>query len=141
MQLATGVGLITATAISASVGELERFPSGRHFASSLGITPREHSSGSTRRLGRITKCGDTYLRTLLVHGARAALRCAAIARKQGRPLDRTQSWALSLSERAGHNKAAVAHANKMARRLWAAEHHRKSFNPDHVSARPAPTAH
>lgn len=138
LQHATGVGLITATAISASVGELDRFPSGRHFASSLGITPREHSSGSVRRLGRITKCGDTYLRMLLVHGARAALRCAAIARKQGKPLDRTQAWALSLSERAGHNKAAVALANKMARRLWAAEHHRKSFDPDHVSARPAP---
>lgn len=141
LQHATGIGLITATAMSASVGELERFPSGRHFASSLGIAPREHSSGNTRRLGHITKHGDTYLRTLLVHGARAALRSAAMARKRGTALDRTQAWALALAERAGHNKAAVALANKMARRLWAAEHHRKSFDPDHLSARPALTHH
>lgn len=141
LQQASGVGLITATAISASVGEIERFRSGRHFASSLGLAPREHSSGNTRRLGRITKAGDTYLRMLLVHGARAALRSAAVARKRARPLDRTQTWALALAQRAGHNKAAVALANKMARRLWAAEHHRKSFDPDHVSARPAPIPH
>ena len=139
LQRATGIGVITATAMSASVGEFDRFPSGRHFASSLGITPREHSSGNTRHLGRITKCGDTYLRMLLIHGARAALRCAVVARKQGKPLDRTQAWALALSERTGHNKAAVALANKMARRLWASEHHRASFDPNHVSARSAST--
>lgn len=136
LQRAGGVGVITATAVSASVGELERFPSGRHFASSLGITPREHSSGNTRRLGRVTKHGDTYLRTLLIHGARSSLRAAALARKRGKPLDRTQAWALALSERAGHNKAAVALANKTARRLWASEHHRVAFDPDHVSMRP-----
>jgi transposase len=103
------------------------------------LTPREHSSGSRRRLGRITKRGDTYLRMLLIHGARAVLRSARLARKKGQTLDRTQAWALALSERVGHNKAAVALANKTARRLWAAEHHRASFNPNHVSARPAPT--
>jgi transposase len=138
LQLAGGIGVVTATAMSASIGEFERFPSGRHFASSLGITPREHSSGYVRRLGRITKCGDTYLRMLLIHGARAALRAAVVARKQGKPLDRTQAWVLALNDRAGHNRAAVALANKTARRLWAAEHHRTSFDPDHVSARPAP---
>jgi transposase len=138
LQQSAGVGLITATAMSACIGQFERFPSGRHFASSLGITPREHSSGNQRRLGRITKCGDTYLRMLLIHGARAALRGAAMARKKGTPLDRTQAWALALAERVGHNKAAVALANKMARRLWAAEHHRTSFDPDHCSSRPAP---
>lgn len=133
LQQASGIGLITATAVSASMGDLERFRSGRHFASALGLTPREHSSGNTRRLGRITKRGDTYLRTLLIHGARAALRSAKAARAKDRPLDRTQVWALALSERLGHNKAAVALANKTARRLWAAEHHRSSFDPDHVS--------
>lgn len=138
LQQASGIGLITATALSASVGDFDRFASGRHFASALGLTPREHSSGSTRRLGRITKRGDTYLRMLLVHGARAALRAAVVARKKGVPLDRTQAWALALSERLGHNKAAVALANKTARRLWAAEHHRTSFDPDHASARSAP---
>ena len=138
LQRSAGVGLITATAMSASIGEFERFPSGRHFASSLGLTPREHSSGNQRRLGRITKCGDTYLRMLLIHGARAALRSAVMARKKGTPLDRTQAWALALAERTGHNKAAVALANKIARRLWAAEHHRASFDPDHRSVRPTP---
>ena len=133
LQRAGGIGLITATALSASVGEFERFPSGRHFASSLGLTPREHSSGSSRRLGRVTKRGDVYLRMLLIHGARAVLRSAKLARKKGQALDRTRAWALGLSERVGHNKAAVALANKTARRLWAAEHHRTAFDPNHVS--------
>jgi transposase len=133
-----GVGLITATAMSASIGDFDRFPSGRHFASASGITPRESSSGNQRRLGRITKRGDTYLRLLLIHGARAALRGAVVARKKGAPLDTTQTWALTLAERSGHNKAAVALANKKARRLWAAEHHRKPFDPSHVSVRPTP---
>lgn len=141
LQKSGGVGVITATAMSASIGDFDRFPSGRHFASSLGITPRECSSGNTRRLGRITKRGDTYLRMLLIHGARAALRAAVVARKKGAPLDKTQAWALALADRAGHNKAAVALANKMARRLWAAEHHRTSFDPDHVSARPETATH
>jgi transposase len=140
-QQAGGIGLITATAISASVGDLDRFPSGRHFASSLGLTPRENSSGSRRQLGRITKRGDTYLRMLLIHGARAMLRAAKAAHSKGKELDRTQAWALALAARVGHNKAATAVANKTARRLWAAEHHRTSFDPDHVSARPAPTSH
>jgi transposase len=139
LQRAGGIGLITATALSAAIGDVDRFASGRQFASYLGLTPREHSSGSTRQLGRITKRGDIYLRMLLIHGARANLRAAALARKRGTDLDRTQAWALDLSQRIGHNKAAVALANKTARRLWAAEHHRSSFDPDHVSARPAPT--
>ena len=138
LQRAGGIGLITATGISASVGDFDRFPSGRHFASSLGLTPREHSSGNTRRLGRVTKRGDVYLRMLLIHGARAVLRSAKLAKKKEQPLDRTRAWALALSERIGHNKAAVALANKQARRLWAAEHHRSSFDPDHVSVRVTP---
>ena len=141
LQRAAGIGLITATAISASVGEIDRFASGRQFASYLGLTPREHSSGSTRKLGRITKRGDTYLRMLLIHGARAGLRSAKVAKAKGFVLDKTQAWALALAQRVGHNKAAVALANKTARRLWAAEHHRQSFDPNHVSARIAPTSH
>lgn len=140
LQRAGGVGLITATAMSASIGNFDRYPSGRHFASALGITPREHSSGSHRRLGRITKRGDTYLRMLLIHGARATLRSATLARKKGQPLDRTSAWALALADRVGHNKAAVALANKTARRLWAAEHHRTDFDPNHLSVRTAPEA-
>ena len=135
LMAASGVGLITATAMSAGIGDFARFPSGRHFASALGLTPREYSSGGTRKLGRITKQGDVYLRTLLIHGARSALVVAATARKRGQPLDRTQQWALALAERKGHNKAAVALANKTARRLWAAEHHGASFDPEHISQR------
>jgi transposase len=138
LQRAGGIGLITATALSASIGDFDRFPSGRHFASSLGLTPREHSSGSTRRLGRVTKRGDVYLRMLLIHGARAVLRSAKVAAKKQQPLDRTRAWALALSARVGHNKAAVALANKQARRLWAAEHHREHFDSDHVSMQRTP---
>jgi transposase len=139
LQRAGGIGVITATALSASIGELDRFASGRHFASALGLTPREHSSGRSRHLGRITKRGDVYLRMLLIHGARAVLRSAKVAKKKEQALDRTRAWALALSERLGHNKAAVALANKTARRLWAAEHHRASFDPDHVSVRRTPS--
>ena len=141
LQQVGGIGLITATALSASVGEVDRFASGRQFASYLGLTPREHSSGSTRKLGRITKRGDTYLRMLLIHGARAALRAARVANAKGTELDATRRWALALAERVGHNKAAVALANKTARRLWAAEHHRTAFDPNHVSVQPAPASH
>jgi hypothetical protein len=63
-----GIGLLTLTALVAFIGDIHRFPSGRRFSSYLGLTPRERSSGSTRRLGRISKRGDSYLRTLLIHG-------------------------------------------------------------------------
>ena len=132
-QAAAGIGLITATALSASQGDLDRFPSGRHFASSLGLTPKEFSSGSTRRLGKLTRRGDIYLRTLLIHGGRSLLQRAALKRRQGLELDRLSEWALALADRIGRNKAACAVANKLARRLWAAEHHRVAFDPNHAS--------
>ena len=135
-QTATGIGLITATALSAGQGDLDRFPSGRHFASSIGLTPKEFSSGNTRRLGKLTRRGDIYLRQLLIHGARSLLQSAAIRRRHGKDLDRLSAWALQLNERVGYNKAACAVANKLARRLWAAEHHRASFDPNHVSQPP-----
>ena len=77
----------------------------------------------------------------LIDGARAGLCGAKVARDEGILLDRTQAWAFALAERVGHNKPAVVLANKTARRLWAAENHRQSFDPDHVSTRPAPTSH
>lgn len=110
-----GIGLITATALFAFVGDLRRFPSGRHLASYLGLTPREYSSGLRQRLGRISKRGDAYLRMLLVHGARALLSRAHTAAKP----DRLRCWALELEKRVHHNKATVALANKMARLAWA----------------------
>jgi transposase len=110
-----GIGLLTSTALVAFVGDSHRFPSGRHFASYLGLTPREHSSGLRRHLGAISKRGDPYLRMLLIHGARSVL-CHA---KRGARPGRLQHWALGLARTRGHNKAAVALANKLARIAWA----------------------
>jgi transposase len=110
-----GIAYIIATALIASIGDIHRFPSARHLASYLGLTPKEHSSGSKRRLGRISKKGDAYLRMLLIHGARSIL---AHAHKAKTP-DRLQAWALQLERKVGANKAAVALANKIARFAWA----------------------
>jgi len=118
-----GIGLITATALVAFVGDVQRFPSGRHFASYLGLTPRERSSGLIRRLGAISKRGDVYLRMLLIHGARAVLWAA---RKRRTP-DRLRAWALHLQKLRGHNKAAIALANKLARVVWAVWKHDVDF--------------
>jgi transposase len=109
-----GVGLLTSTALVGFITDVRRFPSGRHFASYLGLTPREYSSGAVRRLGRISKRGNAYLRMLLIHGARAVLHAA---KKKTRP-DRLRCWAVRCEARRGHNKTAVALANKMARIAW-----------------------
>lgn len=122
-----GVGPLTATALQASVVDIQRFPSARHFASWLGLTSREHSSGERRRLGRISKQGDPYLRTLLIHGARAVLLAARSAQRKGSSLDRLRLWALDLQDRRGHNKAAVALANKLARIVWATWRYERDF--------------
>jgi transposase len=118
-----GIGLLIATALVAFVGDIRRFPSGRHFASYLGLTPREYSSGLRRRLGRISKRGDAYLRMLFIHGARSVL-CHA---KKAKEHDRLQTWALDLERRVGHNKAAVALANKLARIAWAVWKNDRTF--------------
>ena len=110
-----GIGPLTATALVAFVGDARRFPSGRHFASYLGLTPREHSTGSMRHLGHISKRGDLYLRMLLTHGARAVL---CHAQRNPSP-DRLRRWALDLQRRRGHNVATIALANKLARIAWA----------------------
>jgi transposase len=110
-----GIGLLTSTALFAFVGDVQRFPSGRHFSSYLGLTPRESSSGLRRRLGAISKRGDSYLRMLLIHGSRAVLLHAKKSLHPGH----LQSWALRIQAQRGHNKAAVALANKLARIAWA----------------------
>jgi transposase len=110
-----GIGLMTATALPAFVGDIARFPSARHFASYLGLTPRERSSALRRRLGSISKRGDVYIRTLLTHGARSVLWMA----KSRKSPDRLCAWALRIEQRRGHNKAAIALANKLARIAWA----------------------
>lgn len=118
-----GVGMIVATAFFAFVGDVTRFPSGRHLASYLGLTPRERSSGGRRRLGTISKRGDAYLRMLLVHGGRSVLFHAARANSH----DQFREWANKLRGRAKHNKAAVAVANKLARLLWAVSIHDRPY--------------
>lgn len=118
-----GIGLLTATALVAFVGDVRRFPSGRHFSSYLGLTPREHSSGLSRHLGRISKRGDPYLRMLLIHGARSVLWAA---KKSPHP-DRLRTWALEIEKSRGHNKAAVALANKLARIAWAVWKYHRPF--------------
>ena len=110
-----GIGLLTATALVAVIGDIQRFPSGRHFASFLGLTPREHSSVLIRRLGAISKRGDTDVRMLLIHGARTVLWHA----KRAETHDRLRTWGLERERVRGHNKAAVALANKLARIAWA----------------------
>jgi transposase len=110
-----GIGLLTSTMLFAIVGDPNRFPSGRHLSSFIGVTAREWSSGGRRRLGGISKRGDVYLRMLLVHGARSVL---LNARRSTKP-DRLRAWALQLNERVGHNRATVAVANKLARIAWA----------------------
>jgi transposase len=135
LETIPGVGLLNATALSAMTGDFARYPSGRHFASSLGLTPREHSSGLRRRLGAISKRGDTYLRTLLIAGARSFL---LSAHRTKRP-HRLQQWALEVERRRGRNRAAIAVANKLARVVWAVATRGDDFNktaasPEHVPA-------
>jgi transposase len=118
-----GIGVLSATALIGFVGPLDRFRSGRRFSSSLGIVPREHSSGPRRHLGSITKRGDPYLRTLLIHAARSALLAASRAKQP----DRLQAWALRLKQRRGYNCATVALANKVARIAWALCVHQSNY--------------
>ena len=127
LQTIPGIGLLTATALVASVAEPSRFRSGRRLASFFGLVPREHSSGLIRRLGSITKRGDPYLRTLFTHGARSVLLAAARRRAKGSTLDRLQEWGLELSQRRGHNRATVAMASKLARLAWAIWSHQDTY--------------
>ena len=107
-----GIGAITATALLASAGDPKQFKNGRQFAAWLGLTPRQYTTGGKIRLGRITKKGDAYLRTLLIHGTRAVL--ATVKDKD----DRLSCWTKTLIERRGYKRAAVALAAKNARIVW-----------------------
>jgi len=125
-----GVGLMTTTALAAATGgDVTHIKGGRSLACWLGITPKENSSGNKRRLGRISKQGDAYLRMLLIHGARSVLRAAAVAQGQGKPLDALKRWALQLQARVGHNKAACALANKLARICYACLRDQVPYEP------------
>lgn len=123
LQAIEGIGPVSATALAASLGEGRRFSRARQFAASLGLVPREHSSGTQHRLGAITKRGNGYLRYLLVHGARSVIRTA------GHKTDPRSRWLQSLEARAGHNKTTVALANKNARIVWAVFHSGQPYRP------------
>lgn len=127
-----GIGTLTATAMYASVGNIHAFASGRHLASWLGLTPRESSSGSRRRLGRISKQGDAYLRMLLIHGARSALRAMERRRTAGQRLTRLQTWVLARVAEGHRNRAAVALANKIARIIWAVWKHERASDGNYL---------
>jgi transposase len=114
-----GIGLLTATALVGSVGHIHAFRRARQFASWLGLTPREHSSGTRRHLGGISKRGDGYLRCLLTHGARAVLVAAQRRKAAAQTLTRFHHWAVTVRDRRGHNKATIAVANKLGRIVWA----------------------
>lgn len=120
MQL-MGVGETIATAIVAMVGNAREFDSGRQFAAWIGLVPGQYSSGGKARLGRITKAGDAYLRSLLVLGARAVLNAACKKR------DSLSRWAIAVRERRGYWKAVVAIAAKNARMAWAVLTQGESF--------------
>ena len=108
-----GVGPLAATALVAAVGNAHAFKNGRELSAFLGLVPRQHSSGGKRVLLGITKRGDRYLRTLLIHGARASLRwCVS-------KTDSYSRWAARIKAQRGPNVAAVAMANKNARIVWA----------------------
>ena len=126
-----GIGPVTASALVASVGDFRQFDSARQFGAWLGLVPSQNSTGGKASLGRITKRGDDYLRTLLIQGAKSAVMSA------GKRTDRISLWLVQLKERVGWQKAVVALANKNARILWAVLTRGVAFNPDHIPEPPA----
>lgn len=122
-----GVGMLTATALVATMGETESFKSGREFAAFVGLVPRQSGTGGKIKLLGISKRGDTYLRTLLVHGARSVM---FNAKDKG-------AWSEALLRRRPTNVAVVAMANKMARTAWAVLAHDREYQKGYVSQIPA----
>ena len=123
LQQLRGVGPMTATALVATVGTGEQYRKGRQMAAALGLTPRQNSSGDKQRLLGIGKRGDAYLRTLLIHGARAVV---SQARYRD---DRLSRWVTDIAQRSHPNVAAVALANKTARMAWAMLRHKTDYDP------------
>lgn len=128
LQELCGVGPTSADAAVATIGDARAFRNGRQFAAWLGLTPRQFSSGGSTRLGRITRRGDAYLRTLLVQGARSAMKSAL--RCAPERASRLQQWIVQLQARVGYQKALVAIANKNARIIWALLARGEDYNPE-----------
>lgn len=108
-----GIGWITASALVAHIGDISQFKNGRELSAYIGLVPRQHSSGGKNVLLGISKRGDAYLRTLLIHGARSVLQHSS------KKKDKDSEWLTQVAERRGNNKAVVAQANKTTRRVWA----------------------
>lgn len=132
MRLATvpGIGTLIASLLTATFATLEQFATGREFAASLGLVPRQHSTGGKARLGHISKMGNRDLRSLLVVGAHAAL----FRIKSGKTIGPVADWARSLLAKKPFKLVAVALANKMARIAWAIMTGDDCYNPQHRSA-------
>jgi transposase len=122
-----GIGPISATALVASLSNAKNFDNGRQVAAWLGLVPRQHSTGGKTNLLGMSKRGDSYLRTLLIHGARSVIYRASLKK------DNINSWVNSLVSRRNKNIAAVALANKNIRIVWALLAHDREFRPDYVS--------
>ncbi|CAM3828787.1 hypothetical protein GCM10027565_38570 [Bordetella tumulicola] len=122
-----GIGPMTATAMVATVGDARHFKNGRELAAWLGLVPRQHSTGGKPTLLGISKRGDVYLRTLLIHGARS------LAYRIGRKVN-SGSWLYRLIHSRNQNVAVVAQANKTARIVWAVLFHDREFRPDYVQS-------
>ncbi|CAB3704812.1 IS110 family transposase ISRta3 [Paraburkholderia sediminicola] len=122
-----GIGRLTATALIATMGDAKTFKSGREFASFLGLVPRQSGTGGKVWLGRISKRGDPYLRTLLIHGSRSVMYHSKVP----------TAWQKAIQERRPANVAAIAIANKMARTAWAILAHGCAYEKDHISVKPA----
>jgi len=125
LEQVPGIGPITATALAATLSEqIREFKNGRQLAAFLGLVPRQHSSGGKQRLQGISKRGDSYLRRLLVHGARAVLYHTM------NKVEHASSWLALLAARRNPNVACVAQANKTARIVWAMMFHEREFRSD-----------
>jgi transposase len=133
LEAIPGIGPITASAIVATVGNATEFKNGRQLAAWLGLVPKQHSSGGKQTLLGISKRGDTYLRTLLIHGARAVTR---FAENKAEP----DQWLCKLMARRNKNVAAVALANKNARIIWALLAKGKIYEQDYVPVAKAAAA-
>jgi transposase len=127
LEKVPGVGPITATALVATIGDAKHFHNGRQLAAWLGLVPRQHSSGGKQNLLGISKRGDCYLRTLLIHCARSVI---FSSRRKGAQ----QGWIHELIQRRNHNVAAVALANKIARTVWALWAHDREFRAAYTPA-------
>lgn len=127
LQEMTGIGLLTASAATATVVDARHYRNGRQFAAWLGLVPRQMSSGGKPRLGRISRRGDAYLRSLLVQGAKSTLQSAL--KQTPERATRLQRWIIEVYGRVGYHKTLVAIANKHARMLWAMLAKDEAYDP------------